>query len=145
MNHLEGTKTVVGADVATNSSTTATLRVDTLGYDYASVDVVYGKVLEAGTNSASAQTLTLKHSDAPTTLYDTITGYPTVTIPTAAASSNTASVIRFDVDMRGKKRYLEVASSPNTLATVMVVCRLGKAEEHPTAAAGKGVVGAFSG
>jgi hypothetical protein len=145
MNHLEGTKTVVGSAVATSEATTALLRLDTLGFDYASVDVVYGPVLAAGTASAAAQVLTLKHSDAATTGYDVITGYPTIVAPTAAASSSVSSVIRMDVDMRGKKRYLEVASSPNTAATVSIVARVGKGEQHPTSAAGKGVIGAFSG
>lgn len=144
MNHLEGTKTVVGS-AASASNATAALRLDTLGYDYASFDVVYLAAPAAGTNSAAAQTLTLKHSDAATTGYDVITGYPTVTVPTAAASSSVASVIRLDVDMRGKKRYVEVESSPNTNATVTVVARLGKGEVHPTAAADKGVVASFSG
>jgi uncharacterized protein YdbL (DUF1318 family) len=145
MNHLEGTKTVVGSVAASASNTTALLRLDTLGFDYASVDVVYAATPAAGTASAAAQTLTLKQSDAATTGYDTITGYPTVAAPTAAASSSVASVVRLDVDMRGKKRYIEIASSPNTNATVTIVARLGKGEVHPTAAAGKGVEGAFSG
>jgi hypothetical protein len=145
MNHLEMTKSATGTSVATNSSTTATLRLDTLGYDYASIDVVYGAVLAAGTNSASAQTLTLKHSDAASTGYDVISGYPVVALPTAAASSVVSSIVRFDVDMRGRKRYIEVASSPNTLATVVVVARLGKGEVGPASAAEKGVVNAYAG
>jgi hypothetical protein len=147
MNHLEGTRTVVGSAVATNSSTTALLRLDTLGYDYASIDVLYGATLAGGTNSSVAQVLTLQHSDAATSGYAAITGY-TVAAPAFSAntaSSTSMSVIRLDVDMRGKRRYLEVASSPNTLATVTVVARLGKGEEHPTAAAGKGVAIAFRG
>jgi hypothetical protein len=147
MNHLEGTKTVVGSAVATNSSQTALLRLDTLGYDYASIDVLYGQTLAGGTNSSVAQVLTLKQSDAPTSGYAAITGY-TVAAPAYAvntASSQVMSVIRLDVDMRGKKRYLEVESSPNSVATVTVVARLGKGEEHPTAAAGKGVALAFRG
>jgi len=145
MNHLEMTKSATGTSVATNSSTTAVLRVDTLGYDYASVDVVYGAVLAAGTNSAAAQTLTLKHSDSASTGYDVISGYPTVALPTAAASSSVASIVRFDVDMRGRKRYIEVASSPNTLCTVVVVARLGKGEVGPDSAAEKGVTAKYAG
>jgi hypothetical protein len=145
MNHLEGTKTVVGSAVATNSSTTALLRLDTLGYDYASIDVVYGKVAAAGTASAVAQTLTILHSDLASSEYGAVAGYPTVSLPTGAASTNEGSVVRFDVDMRGKKRYIEVKSSPNTDATVTVVARLGKGEQHPTAAAGKGVVVSYAG
>ncbi len=144
MNHLEGTKTVVGS-AASASNTSAVLRLDTLGYDYASFDVVYAATNEDGTNSAASQVLTLKQSDAATTGYDAITGYPVVAAPTADASSVVATVVRLDVDMRGKKRYLEVSASPNTSSPVVVVARLGKGEEHPTAAAGKGVGAAFSG
>jgi hypothetical protein len=145
MNHLENTKSATGSAVATNSSTTATLRLDTLGYDYASIDVVYGAVLAAGTNSAAAQTLTLKHSDSASSNYDVISGYPTVALPTAAASSVVSSIVRFDVDMRGRKRYIEVESSPNTLATVVVVARLGKGEVGPASAAEKGVTAKYAG
>lgn len=145
MNHLEGTKTVVGSAVATSAATTALLRLDTLGFDYASVDIVYGPVLAAGTASSAAQVLTLKESDLAASAYDAIPGYPAIAAPAAAASSSVSSVIRMDVDMRGKKRFLEIASSPHTAATVSIVARLGKGEEHPTAAAGKGVIGAFSG
>jgi hypothetical protein len=145
MNHLENTKSATGSAVATNSSTTATLRLDTLGYDYASIDVVYGAVLAAGTNSAAAQTLTLKHSDSASTGYDVISGYPTVALPTAAASSVVSSIVRFDVDMRGRKRYIEVESSPNTLATVVVVARLGKGEVGPATSAEKGVTAFYAG
>jgi hypothetical protein len=145
MNHLENTKSATGSAVATNSSTTATLRLDTLGYDYASIDVVYGAVLAAGTNSAAAQTLTLKHSDSASSNYDVISGYPTVALPTAAASSVVSSIVRFDVDMRGRKRYIEVESSPNTLATVVVVARLGKGEVGPATSAEKGVTAFYAG
>jgi len=145
MNHLENTKSATGSAVATNSSTTATLRLDTLGYDYASIDVVYGAVLAAGTNSAAAQTLTLKHSDSASSNYDVISGYPTVALPTAAASSVVSSIVRFDVDMRGRKRYIEVDSSPNTLATVVVVARLGKGEVGPATSAEKGVTAFYAG
>jgi hypothetical protein len=145
VNHLESTKSVTGSSVATNSSTTATLRVDTLGYDYASVDVIYGAVLAAGTNSAVAQTLTLKQSDLASSAYDTIPGYATVSLPGGSASSTAASMVRFDVDMRGRKRYLEVASSPNTLSTVVISCRLGKAEVGPATAAEKNVTAAYAG
>jgi hypothetical protein len=144
MNHLEGTKTVVGS-AATASNASAVLRLDTLGYDYASFDVVYAATNEAGTTSPASQVLTLKQSDAATTGYDVITGYPTVAAPTANASSNVATVVRLDVDMRGKKRYLEVSASPSTSSPVVVVARLGKGEQHPVNAAGKGVGAAFSG
>jgi hypothetical protein len=148
VNHLEGTKTVVGTTSATNTQTTATLVLDTLGYDYASIDVVCGKVVAAGTASSAVRVLTLEQADAETGTYAAIPSpYPTVAASgvTAAASSTNPSVVRLDVDMRGKSRYLRVNATPNSNSEVVVVARLGKAEEHPVTAAGKGVARVYAG
>lgn len=156
MNHLEMTKsspgsagTTAGSIGATNQATTAVLRLDTLGYDYASIDVLYGPTsFAAGTNSSVASVLTLKHSDSQSTGYDTIAGYPTVSAPASSAntaSSTSSTLIRFDVDMRGRKRYLEVTSSPHTTAVVAMVARLGKGEVGPASASEKGVAVTYAG
>ena len=48
-------------------------------------------------------------------------------------------VARFNVDMRGKRRYLTLYTSPGNTVAVSSVARLGRAEEAPVTAAGKGV------
>ena len=66
MNHLESTKTVVGTTV-TSSAGTATLTIDTLGCDYASVDVVVAISATAGHTAASIlNVLTLSQGDTTT-------------------------------------------------------------------------------
>lgn len=142
MNHLESTKTVVGT-FASGTAGTATLTIDTLGFGYASIDVVVDKSSTAGHTSASIlNTLTLSQGDttaAGSTVYS-------VAVPSASAAvTSQASIVRMDVDLRGKKRYLKVdASAVGSLGTT-IVARLGKGEDAPDTAAQMGVLAKYSG
>jgi len=146
MNHLESTKSVtkIGtADTATNA--THQHSIDTLGFDYASIDVVFEPVAAAGTNSAVAIALKLQQGDT-TASYSDITafvggGSGGFTIPTPANTGST-NVVRFDLDLRGKSRYLNVFATPQAASVIASNVRLGKADVGPASAAEKGV-GAF--
>jgi hypothetical protein len=149
MNHLESTKTVASigtADTATDATFAHT--IDTLGYDYASVDVVF----EAGTASTQdlALALSLSQSDVDAaTSYSTITefvggGSGGFTIPTSM-SSTASNVARFNLDLRGKKRYLKVSATPADDSVVCSVARLGKADVGPANASEAGVAVQVSG
>ena len=142
MNHLENSKTVVG-DPCTSAATTATLTLDTLGYDYASVEVIVDKSSVAAHTSASIlSVLTLSQGDS------TAAGASVYTVAVPAASvavTNQASVVRLDVDCRGKGRYLKVDATPATTLTTNIVARLGKGSNGPDTAAEKNVLSAFSG
>lgn len=147
MNHLESTKTVakIGtADTATDA--TFTHSIDTLGYDYASIDVVF----EATTAAADdvADTLALSQSDDNTT-FTNITefvggGTGGFTIPTTSLT-DASNIVRFNVDMRGKKRYLKVSATPILDSVVCSTVRLGKAEVGPVSATEVGVSAVVSG
>lgn len=140
MIHVAATKSVVaGKGAVYTSSQTNTLTLDTLGYDYASIDVVYGP---AASTSSVAQTLTLQEADAATGTYSTVSGFSGDLKPAAYAGqtvTDTMTVSRLEVDCRGKKRYLRVATSPNTDTVIVVAARLGRGEEAPYNAATKGV------
>ena len=62
---------------------------------------------------------------------------------TAGAGSTTGAsvgaVARFNVDLRGRKRYLTVVTSPGNAVAVSSNARLSKAEGHATDATGAGV------
>ena len=97
-------------------------------------------VAAAGTNSAVAVALKLQQGDT-TSSYADVSGYvggTDFTVPTPD-DTNSTSVVRFNVDMRGKKRYLNVYATPNAASPVVSVARLGKPEEAPVAAAAAGV------
>jgi hypothetical protein len=115
------------------------MEIDTLGFKVASIDVAFEKVAAAGTNSAVALVLKLQHGDS-TSSYSDLTGYvggTSFTIPTPANTTSDV-VVRFDVDLRGKKRYLKVVATGNATGSVYSVARLGKPEDGPDTATEKG-------
>lgn len=142
MNQVEMSKTV--SKVV--DSTSLAHSIDTIGFDHASIDVVFEPVAAAGTNSAVCTTLKLQQGDT-TNSYSDITafvggGAGGFTIPTGATAGN---AIRFDVDLRGKKRYLNLDVALTTSGGAASVVRLSKAEEGPYNAGTKGVDVAVSG
>jgi hypothetical protein len=140
MIQVAATKSVVSGKASVyTSSQTNTLTLDTLGYDFASIDVIYGP---AASTSSVAQTLTLKQGDASNAVTENVTGFTGDLKPAAYAgqtATDAMSVSRLEVDCRGKKRYLAVATSPNTDTVVVIAARLSRAEEAPYNAATKGV------
>ena len=142
MNFLESTKTVVGSTV-TSAAGTATLTVDTLGYAYASVDVVVAQSATPANTAASVlNVLTLSQGDTNTAGSSVYT----VAVPAASvAVTAQPSVVRLDVDLRGKSRYLKVDATPASSLATTIVCRLGKGEVGPESASAKGAMAKYSG
>jgi len=146
MNSLETTKTLASLSDDIATSATHSHEIDTLGYKYASIDVCFEKVAAAGTNSAVALVCKLQHGDTTSSFSD-LTGYvggTSYTIPTPANTS-ADTVVRFDVDLRGKRRYLRVQATGNATGSVYSVARLGKPEDGPDTAAEKGANAAVAG
>jgi hypothetical protein len=142
LNDLEYTKSLVGTTV-TSAAGTATLTIDTLGYAYASVDVVVAvSGTPANTAASILNVLTLSQGDTNTAGSSVYT----VAVPAASvAVTAQPSVVRLDVDLRGKSRYLKVDATPATSLATTIVARLGKGEAGPESAADKGVLAKYSG
>ena len=142
MNFLENSKTVVGTTV-TSAAGTATLTIDRLGYDYASIDVVVAvSATPANTAASILNVLTLSGGDTTTagsSIY-------TVAVPSASAAVTAQpSVVRFDIDCRGKGRYVKVDATPATSLATTIVARLGKGEVGVDSASEMGVLAKYSG
>ena len=139
MIHLASTKGVASGKAAVfTSSQTNTLTLDTLGFDYASIDVIFGP---AASTSSVSQTLTLKQGDTSSPTED-VTGFTGDLKPAAYAGQTVTTAMtisRIEVDLRGKKRYLAVNASPNTDTVIVIAARLGRGEEGPYNAATKNV------
>lgn len=137
---VAATRSVVsGKNSVYTSSETNTLTLDTLGYDFASIDVIYGSQVST---SSVAQTLTLRQGDASNAVTETVTGFTGTLAPAAYAGqtvTTTMTVSRIEVDLRGKKRYLAIATSPSTSNTVVIAARLARGEESPYDATTKNV------
>ena len=142
MNHLEASKTVVGSTV-TSAAGTATLTIDRLGYDYVSIDVAVAvSTTPANTAASILNVLTLSQGDTNTA------GASVYTVAAPAASvavTNQPSVVRLDVDLRGKGRYVKVDATPATSLATTIGARLGKGEAGPETASAKGVLAKYSG
>lgn len=139
MNRLEGSKSDVKvSDLA--SSATHAHTIDTKGFSYASIDVAFEPVAAAGTNSAVANVLTLQHGDT-TSSFAAVTGFVAGTDYTLPTPSNTndTTVVRLNVDLEAKKRYLRVNVTPKADSAVATNVRLGVAEAVPVNASNAGV------
>jgi hypothetical protein len=132
---------------AVGSTATATLTIDTLGYDHASVTVI--RASNASTVFANA--VKVEESDSSGSGYTDVTalvggGTGGFAIPAIAASATgSASILKMDIDTKAKKRYLRVSYTPGASATVAIVGRLGRAEVSPENAAQANVIGLIRG
>jgi hypothetical protein len=142
VNCIENTKTVVGTTV-TSAAATATLTIDTLGYAYASVDVIVAvSTTPANTSASILNVLTLSGGETTTagsSIY-------TVAAPAASAAVTAQpSVVRLDIDLRGKGRYVKVDATPATALATTIVARLSKGEVGPDSASEMGALAKYSG
>jgi hypothetical protein len=141
VNHLEGTKTVVKMATVASDGGSYSHEIDTRYADYVSIDVVYS-TLTAAAPGGYATSLKLQQSDASGSGQVDVPGF-TVTPVAGVTTGN--HVCRFNVDMRGKKRYLTVVANPAKPATVASVARLAKMEDMPIDATTAGVSNYVSG
>lgn len=146
MNRLENTKSLASLSDDITTSSTHSQEIDTIGFKYASIDVAFEKVAAAGTNSAVALVCKLQHGDT-TSSYADVSGFvggTSFTIPTPANTS-ADTVVRFDLDLRGKRRFLKVVATGNATGSIYSVARLGKPEDGPDTAGEKGASVAVAG
>jgi hypothetical protein len=137
MNHHSGAKSVSKSTASVAASATFSHEIDCSGFKYASIDVVYSPFTAATTSYASV--LKVQESDSSGSGQADVSGLSV----TAGAGSTTGAAVgavaRFNIDLRGRKRYLTVITSPGNAVAVTSSARLAKAENHATDATGAGV------
>jgi hypothetical protein len=141
MIHAQNDKVVAALPTGTvASSETATMTIDTVGYDHASITVL--RASNAATTFASV--LKVEESDNNSD-YSNVTalvggGTGGFTIP-AVSATGSVSVVKMDVDTKARKRYLKVSMTPSTAVNVAMSARLSRAEVSPENASQAGVIG----
>ena len=141
MIHAQNDKVVAALPTGTvATSETATMTIDTVGYDHASVTVV--RASNAATTFASI--LKVEESDDNAS-YSNVTalvggGAGGFTIP-AVSATGVASVVKMDIDTKARKRYLRVSYTPGATANVAITGRLSRGEVAPATASEAGVIG----
>jgi hypothetical protein len=128
-------KTIVAVNAAsTTAAATASGIIDTLGYDWATIDVV---ATTADVVSNAPTVLKLQEADVTnSSSFADVVGFrggTDFTIPNAntAATAVLQNNYKFNVDCRPRKRYLKALYSPATTQTVTVIANLGRGEQAP--------------
>ena len=147
MLHTESTKSVSKVAASVASSGSLSHEIDTVNFDHLSIDVVFSPYTAATASAASV--LKLQSSDASGSGQADLSGFVGGTDFTVAAGSTTGANVgyihRFDVDLRGRKRYITVVATPGNTVAVASLARLSRGNEQTLDAAGKGVNTASAG
>lgn len=120
--------------------------IDTLGFDHCTFDAAFGAI------GAAVAALKVQESDAITNS-TTLNGGADVVglrVGTDTNDDGTASALpvggdanktwRFEIDLRGRKRYLQIQCTAGAGATLLAaLARLRQGENEPTSASQKGV------
>ncbi len=139
---LQNTYTAsVYKQTSTATSATASAVLDTLGFDPVAFDTWLESAAATGSNPV---TLKLQDCDTANGTFVDITGLvgdatDGFTIP--LADTDTPQVIRMNVDMRHRKRYLKVSVTPTVGAQIIgATAVLGNAGDSTVARANQAVV-----
>jgi hypothetical protein len=131
---------LVLATTSLTNGATGTGSVDTLGYDFLSLDL-----LQTTSNNTTNNLSVCKLSESDTTdatNYSDITafvgdGTDGFTVP--AADTSNSQLYKFNMDLRGRKRYIKLTASPLTTQSLTAIANLHKAEQAPVSATNAGV------
>ena len=137
MNHASGAKSFTRSAASVAASATHSHEIDTAGFKYASIDVVYSPFTAA--TSSYASVLKVQESDASGSGQTDITGLSITAGAGATTGALVGAVARFNIDLRGRRRYLTVVTSPGNTVAVTTSARLSKAEQHAVTATESGV------
>ena len=126
----------------TNAGTLTSDLIDTLGYDYCTINVI-GTTSDNATNNPSVLKVMEADTTDSTNLADITAfvgdGASGFTIPSSPTATTTAPFAEFNIDTRARKRYLAVKISPLTTQTFTVIAELGRPEQSPVSTTDRNV------
>lgn len=139
MNHASGAKSISRVTTSVASSATFTHEIDTLGYKFATIDVIFSSYTASSVSLASVLKVGESDTASQGTAATNITGLVggtdfTIAATGASTGANVGGISRFNVDLRGRKRYLTVIVSPSTTVAVISAARLSKGDNHAVTA-----------
>jgi hypothetical protein len=125
---INDTKQVIVIDQSsTTNAATASGNIDTLGWDYVSIDVI-----TSTSNAVSNNPSVLKLGESDDTVVSNFAnisgtvGDSDWTIPNSVTSGSWG--VKFNVDCRAVKRYIKVSVSPVTTQTITAIANLSKGD-----------------
>lgn len=133
----QGKQVIAISQVAKTNAATATGNIDTLGFDFATIDLI-ATTSNDTTNNPSVLKISESDDTVVTNFADVsgLVGDTDFTIPASVTSGNWG--IKFNVDLRPRKRFLKLTVSPVTTQTFTVIANLFRGDEAPVDATGAG-------
>jgi hypothetical protein len=116
--------------------TQITSTFDTRGFSYATISV-FGIASTVAPSSAASNHV-LEESDNSTASFTTVSGSTPSPISSTAAIATTIAKMVYNVDLRGRKRYLKVTYSSNSGDALLVTCDLSNASDGIVSASEQG-------
>jgi hypothetical protein len=116
--------------------TQITSTFDTRGFSYATISV-FGIASTIAPSTASSSHV-LEESDNATASFTTVSGSTPSPISSTAAIATTIAKMVYNVDLRGRKRYLKVTYGPNSGDALLVTCDLSNAADGIVSASEQG-------
>lgn len=132
-----GEKSVTRAAASVAANATHSHEIDTAGFKYATIDVIYSPFTAATATFASV--CKVQESDTSGSGQADVTGLSITAGAGATTGAAVGAVARFNVDLRGRKRYLTVTTSPGNTVAIVSNARLSKAEQDGVTATEIGV------
>ena len=113
---------------------TVTANLDTLGFDFVSIDVI-STTSDSATNNPSVFKLS-ESDDTVVTNFADITalvgdGSGGWVVPNWFTATANAKTVKFNVDLRHRKRYLRLAISPLTTQSFTAIANFARGETTP--------------
>lgn len=136
MLHVQGAYKTAIDPASTTTGASQTLQVDTMGYDYLTVDAQLGHMSAGG---AAPTTISLSESDdTNASNFATITGTShtsnITTLPTTGVTLAT-----WDVTLNARKRYVKVTITAGSTEVIGIMAQLTRGETLPVTATQKNV------
>lgn len=143
---------VTGAGSATNAGTYTSANIDTLGYDFITIDIS-ATTQSASTQAGSPSVLKIQESDTTVvTSFADVVGFrggsataTNLDFVVGVGKTTGINAYKFNVDARSRKRYLNVVISPTTTQTFQTNANGFRAEVAPTTATRAGVTNLIEG
>lgn len=133
---------VLQAKSYTAAGTALSAALDTAGFDYATIDIALGT---ADTTGHQPTVLKLSESDDTTTTVTDIVAFTGGTATSAtvgyvipAADTSNPQVVKMNIDLKKRKRYLRLALTAATVQLIHAQMNLHKAEQVPVNASDAG-------
>jgi len=124
----------------TNGATGTSQNLDCKGFDFLTLDLI-STTSDAATNNPS--TLKIEESDdTEATNFANVSGLvgdTDFTIPSWGTNTSTILPVKFNIDLRHRKRYLRLLVTPLTTQSFTAIANLMLAERAPVNAADAGV------